>query len=87
MLDNKMRLSSLIELISSKANNILGLLKRNLSWCPKSVKETAYTSLVRPKLQYASRKGTTKSGWLCHGKLRLNDEHDGNAARFKVGHT
>ena len=41
-------------------------------------------------LQYAcsrSRKGTTKNGSLCHGKLRLNSERDGDAARFKVGNT
>ena len=52
-LDNKMRWSQHIELISSRANNVLGLIKRDLWNCPKSVKETAYTTLVRPKLQYA----------------------------------
>ena len=53
VLDNKMRWSPHIETITSKANKVLGLIKRNLWNCPKSVKETAYKTLVRPKLQYA----------------------------------
>ena len=53
VLDNKMSWSPHIEVISSRANNVLGLIKRNLCNCPKSVKETMYTTLVRPKLHYA----------------------------------
>ena len=60
MLDNKRRWSPHIEMITSKAKNVLGLIKRNLWNCPKSVKETAYTTLVRPKLQYAC------SAWDTH---------------------
>ena len=37
----------------SKANRVLGLLKRNLHFCSKEVKETAYLSFVRPILEYA----------------------------------
>ena len=50
-----MRWSPHVETITSKANKILGLIKRNLWNCPKTVKETALLwgrSLVRPKLQY-----------------------------------
>ena len=50
VLDNKMRWSPHVETITSKANKVLGLIKRNLWNCPKTVKETAYKSLVRPKL-------------------------------------
>ena len=32
----------------------MGLIKRNLWNCPRKVCETAYTSIVRPKLEYAS---------------------------------
>ena len=38
---------------TSKANRVLGLLKRNLYFCSKEVKETAYLSFVRPILEYA----------------------------------
>ena len=34
----------------SNANKVLGLLRRNLYSCSPFVKETAYRSLVRPKL-------------------------------------
>ena len=52
-LDNKMRWSPHVKTITSKANKILGLIERNLYNCPKTVKETAYKTIVRPKLQYA----------------------------------
>ena len=38
----------------SKANKVLGLLRRNLYSCSHFVKETAYKSLVRPSLEYCS---------------------------------
>ena len=53
MLDNKMRWSPHIEIITSRANKVLGLIKRNLWNCLKSVRETVYTTLVIPKFQYA----------------------------------
>ena len=39
---------------AAKASKTLGFLRRNLSECAKEVKETAYTALVRPTLEYAS---------------------------------
>lgn len=38
----------------SKANSILGLLRRNLSNCPRDVKENCYKSLIRPTMEYTS---------------------------------
>ena len=81
MLDNKMRWSPHVETITSKANKILGLIKRNLWNCPKTVKETAYKTLVRPKLQYAC------SAWDPHhqkDKAAL-ERIQRKAARFVTG--
>ena len=39
--------------ISSKASKTLGFLRRNLAFAPRSSKEVAYKTLVRPKLEYA----------------------------------
>ena len=36
--------------ISSKASKTLGFLRKNLAFAPKSRKEVAYKTLVRPKL-------------------------------------
>ena len=40
--------------ISGAANRMLGFLWRNLRQSPRNIKEKAYTSLVRPKLEYCS---------------------------------
>ena len=37
-----------------KANKVLGLLRRNLYSCSAKVKEMAYKTLVRPKLEYCA---------------------------------
>ena len=41
--------------ISSKATKTLGFLRRNLAFAPRSTKEVAYKTLVRPNLEYAAR--------------------------------
>ena len=43
-----------IENITSKASWVLGFIKRNLRHCPKTIKESAYHTLVRPELEYSS---------------------------------
>ena len=40
--------------ISSKATKTLGFFHRNLAFAPRSTKEVAYNTLVRPKLEYAA---------------------------------
>ena len=40
--------------ISSKATKTLGFLRRTLAFAPRSNKEVAYKTLVRPKLEYAA---------------------------------
>ena len=38
--------------ITNKAKSTLGFVKRNLHHCPQKVKDQAYKSLVRPRLEY-----------------------------------
>jgi hypothetical protein len=40
--------------VVNKASKILGMLRRNVSCCTRSTKATAFLSLVRPLLEYAS---------------------------------
>ena len=49
-----------VKTITSKANKVLELVKRNLWNYPKTVKDNAYKTLVRPKLHYA------RSAWDPH---------------------
>ena len=37
-----------------KSNVRLGVLRRNLKKCPRNLKDLAYKSILRPKLEYAS---------------------------------
>ena len=43
-----------VDATAAKASKSLGFLRRNLNECTKEVKETAYTALMRPTLEYAS---------------------------------
>ena len=54
MFDSKMKWSSHISNSTRKANVVSNIMKRNLWNCPRDVKEVAYKSLVRPKIEYAS---------------------------------
>ena len=40
--------------ITKKASRVLGMLRRNLRGCSRSIKSTAYLALVRPHLEYAA---------------------------------
>ena len=50
-----------INSISSKANQTLGFLKRNLRINSSTIKENAYKSIVRPKLKYCNTVRDPKS--------------------------
>ena len=41
-------------ILEAKATKTLGFLRRNLAFAPRSTKEVAYKTLVRPKLEYAA---------------------------------
>lgn len=43
-----------VELTLASTNRSLGLLKRNLKQAPSQLKKIAFTTLIRPKLEYAS---------------------------------
>ena len=43
-----------IDIITTKATSQLNFLRRNLSKCSTDVKSMAYTTMVRPQLEYAS---------------------------------
>ena len=53
-ISNQLKWSAHVSMTAAKANKSLGTIQRNLWNCPKNVKEIAYTSLVRPKLEYTS---------------------------------
>lgn len=53
LISQNLSFSKHIQTITSKANSILGLLNRNLKSCPTKLKQTAYITLVRSKLEYA----------------------------------
>jgi hypothetical protein len=46
--------NSHISNVTAKANRSLGFIRRNLYSCPQNLKAKAYTSLVRPLLEYSS---------------------------------
>ena len=53
-ISNKLMWSAHVFITAAKASKSLGTIQRNLWNCPKNVREIAYTSLVRPRLERAS---------------------------------
>ena len=53
-LTTELKWSTHIDKVTAKAKQTLGVIKRNLWSCPTKVKSLAYTSLVRPHLEYAA---------------------------------
>ena len=64
--------------ITNKANSTLGFVKRNLHHCPQKVKDQAYKSLVRPRLEYGC---TVWDPYRAYQKSWLEQVQRG-AARF-----
>lgn len=102
VLDQKMRWSPHITNITTKANRVLGLIKRNLWNCTQNVKEIAYTTLVRPKLLYACtawdpyykkdigdlERVQRKAARFCTGQYdRTASVTSSYASKFKMGHS
>ena len=70
-----------IQSITSKANQMVGLLKRNLRTSSIHLRERAYLSLVRPKLEYAT---TVWNPHLTTDKIAL-EKVQRRAARYVKG--
>ena len=70
-----------VQNITSKANRILGLIKRNFWFCTEDVKKSLYTTLVRPKVEYAT------PAWDPHFKCDVEkiEQLQRSAARFCTG--
>ena len=64
--------------ITATANRTLAFVRRNLYSCPQHIKQSAYTTLVRPLLEYSS------SVWDSHTKTLVNkiEMVQRRAARF-----
>ena len=70
--------NSHINNIYAKANRTISFLRRNIHSCPKEVKRNAYTTLVRPSVEYAS------AVWDPYTKNQINqlEQVQRRAARF-----
>jgi len=79
-LNNNLKWSSHIQIISKKANSVLGFLRRNFSTCPTNVKSALYKSLVRPILEYAC----TVWSPHCQKDIQCIEAIQRRAARFAM---
>ena len=78
ILSDELNWSPHINSVTTSANSTLGFIQRNLKQCPKDLKELAYLSLVRSKLEYAA------SVWDPHHTSDTNklEQVQPRAARF-----
>ena len=79
-IDSKISWSPHVKEITAKASRLLGLLRRTLNACDPSVKETAFKTLVRPRLEYGS------TAWNPHTTSHVEqlEKVQRSAARFVV---
>ena len=92
-----------VDITTSKANRTLGFIRRNLGDCSKQVKVTAYTTMVRPTLEYSSpvldpkpaplrrkiRASSTEGCQVCPLSIYRQDPRlcDKDCAGFRLGIT
>ena len=53
-LDSHLNFNSHVDAVTKKANNTRAFLSRNLGHCSRKIKEAAFTTFVRPTVEYAS---------------------------------
>ena len=68
-------LNTHIQNVTVKANRTLGFLRRNLQTKYKGIRETAYNTLVRPQVEYAS------SVWRPYTQIKKVENVQRRAAR------
>ena len=80
-LTSKLKWDQHVSTVSSKASQVLGVVRRNLYNCPRSVRETPYKTLVRPTLEYA------RAAWDPHYEKDIQklERVQRKAARFCAG--
>jgi hypothetical protein len=81
IIDGKLTWNQHVDSTCRKANGTLAFLRRNIKSCPRSVRNQAYTTLVRPILEYA---GVV---WDPHTQRNIAklEAVQRRAARFAVG--
>ena len=79
-LHQKMSWAPHIEQMTAKANRVLGFIRRNLKGTPPSIKSKAYTTVVRPTLEYASVIWDPAQAYLVDNIERVQNR----AARFTL---
>ena len=77
-ISNNLELGNHVDIITRKASNTLNFLQRNLKYCPKRAKQTAYFSLVRSVVEYG---GAIWDPYLQKDKDKL-EKINRRAARF-----
>ena len=77
---DKLSWNTQAEAVRAKASRSLGLIRRTLGKCSKEVKETAYNTLVRPQLEFAT------SAWNpnTNRNIRIVESVQRQAARFVI---
>ena len=77
-IDSKLTWTPQCEKVKRSAMRTLGVIQRTLHAAPKSCRATAYQTLVKPKLEYASTAWSPQTS----GKTRLLESVQNKAARF-----
>ena len=53
-IDETLSWNSHLDMVTKRANQTISFLQKNLSTCPKDIKEASYKTLVRPQVEYAA---------------------------------
>ena len=77
-LTNNLSWDTHVDNVAAKGNTSLGFIRRNLKDCTRTVKETSYTAIVRPIIEYAATVWDPTS----QSKIKALENIQIRAARF-----